>query len=136
MVEKLLENAKEEFNDALNLAYIVLNGDIRCNVYRFLQTYIVLKHWEINLDEEIKNSRKPEKKIGCQDMKVVIRYYLDKCEDSLFKENEELILGWMWTKKGTELTDEEREIISTFVEVVERKKIDLYPEWRTFVPEL
>ena len=136
MVEKLLTNAKEEFTDAINLAFLVFNGSIKCNAEEFLQIYVMLKHWEARLDEKIKNTKNRERKFGYQDMKTVIQFYIDKYDDDLFKQNEDLVLAWMSTKKGLPLTDEEREIVSTFVEVVERKKIDLYPEWRTFIPEL
>ena len=136
MVQKLLAKAKEEFTDAIHLAYLLFSGVLKSDVQEFLQTYVVLRQWEVKLDEEIENTINKDKKLGYQDMKSVIKYYTDKCEDSFFKQNEELILAWMFTKKGLPLTEEEREIISTFVEVVERKNIDLYSKWRTFIPEL
>ena len=135
MVQKLLERAKEEYSDAINLCGLILGGHIKCDAKEFLQVYAMLNEWVSNLTVCEKNTRDVERKYGYRDMRELVEIYIGIFEES-FKLHEEEILMWMNNLKEQELSEDIRNIIKVFSDAVETKNIALIPDWRSWIPEV
>ena len=135
MMQKLLERAKEEYSDAINLCGLILGGHIKCNAKELLQAYAILNEWVSNLTICEKNTKNVERKYGYRDMRELVENYISVFEEN-FKLHEEEILMWMNSLKEQELSEDIRNIIKVFSNAIEAKEIALIPDWRSWVPEV
>ena len=135
MMQKLLERAKEEYSDAINLCGLILGGHIKCNAKELLQAYAILNEWVSNLTICEKNTKNVERKYGYRDMRELVENYISVFEEN-FKLHEEEILMWMNSLKEQELSEDIRNIIKVFSNAIETKEIALIPDWRSWVPEV
>ncbi len=135
MMQKLLERAKEEYSDAINLCGLILSGHIKCNAKELLQAYAILNEWVSNLTICEKNTKNVERKYGYRDMRELVENYISVFEEN-FKLHEEEILMWMNSLKEQELSEDIRNIIKVFSNAIEAKEIALIPDWRSWVPEV
>ena len=135
MMQKLLERAKKEYSDAINLCGLILGGHIKCNAKELLQAYAILNEWVSNLTICEKNTKNVERKYGYRDMRELVENYISVFEEN-FKLHEEEILMWMNSLKEQELSEDIRNIIKVFSNAIEAKEIALIPDWRSWVPEV
>ena len=135
MMQKLLERAKEEYSDAINLCGLILGGHIKCNAKELLQAYAILNEWVSNLTICEKNTKNVERKYGYRDVRELVENYISVFEEN-FKLHEEEILMWMNSLKEQELSEDIRNIIKVFSNAIEAKEIALIPDWRSWVPEV
>lgn len=136
MVQKLLERAKEEYSDAINLCGLILGGHIKCDAKEFLQVYAMLNGWVSNLTVCEKNTRDVERKYGYRDMRELVEIYISAFENQVLGNNEEMLLMWMSEWKEKEIPEDIAELIKVFFDAVETKNIALIPDWRSWIPEV
>lgn len=136
--ENLLKAAREEYDAAMNLATLVIYGDISLSIGEMLESYAILKNWITQFEE---------KKIACEKegdnetgegyagLKEMFLSFTDRYEEDIFFDFEIHILDYFKTKKINGYTPEELTTVKIFVEAAEKIQDLAIKDWKQFLPK-
>lgn len=136
--ENLLKMAREEYDAAMNLATLVIYGDISLSIGEMLESYAILKNWIIQFEEKKAECEKEEDKEtgeGYAGLKEMFLSFTDRYEEDIFFDFEIHILDYFKTKKIYGYTPEELTTAKIFVEAAEKIQDLAIKNWKQFLPK-
>lgn len=132
--QELFAEARKDYSTAMNLAGLVLMGNLKLSIPQMLDSYAILKEWVVSFEKEIQKNDE-EMVASYKDLKELFLSYISEYEERVFIEFEMEILFWFRRRGICGFSKEELKIAKVFADSMENNEDLATKNWKEFLPE-